>query len=55
MTDGRRIYALGIVPGLKVIIGNNDVTITDACDFEDPGYDMLLDRVTLVKLHVGID
>lgn len=55
MADGRRIYALGIVRGLKVIIGNKNVTITDACVFEDPGYDMLLDRVTLAKLRVSTD
>lgn len=55
MAAGRRKYALGIARGHKVIIGDKVVTITDACDFENPGNDMLLDRVMLVKLHVDID
>lgn len=55
MADGRRIYALGIVRNFKIIIGNKNVTIADACVFDEPGYDLLLDRVTLAKLRVGTD
>jgi hypothetical protein len=55
MADGRRIFALGVVRNLKIIIANKNFTMTDACVFDEPGYDLLLDRMTLARLRVGTD
>lgn len=55
MADGRRTFALGVVRNLKIIIANKNYMTTDACVFDEPGYDLLLNRMALAKLRVGTD
>ncbi|CAO3671358.1 unnamed protein product [Umbelopsis ramanniana] len=54
MADGRRVFALGVVRNLKITIANKNITTAEACVFDEPGYDLLLDRMTLTKLRVGM-